>query len=141
MVLEEHGDYKSFAAGEIIFRAGDETRQMYVVDSGKVEIVGESEGREIQLSVLGPEEIFGEMALFGGGPRSATARAVVNSGVRVIREEEILKLVPNPLARQLLVAMSRRLRDVDERLAKLAEQTDLSREEVLDVRDSRSRFG
>ncbi len=141
MVLEEHGTYRRYAAGEVIFEAGDESRQMYVVDSGEVEIVGGSDEREMQLSVMGPEEIFGEMALFGHEPRSATARALVDCGVRVIDEDDILKIVTDPLARRLLTVMGERLRDVDERLAHLSVLTELSPAEVIDVRNSRSRFG
>jgi CRP-like cAMP-binding protein len=141
MVLEEHGTYKRFAAGETIFERGDEGRQMYVVDSGEVEIVSVSDGHEVRLSVLGPEDIFGEMALFGDRPRSATARALVSSGLRVIDEEEIFKLVPDPLARRLLMVMSQRLNDVDVRLAQLSAETELTREGVMDIRGSRSRYG
>jgi CRP-like cAMP-binding protein len=141
MVLEEHGTYRKYVTGEIIFEKGDETREMYVIDSGEVEILDRSGGQEIRLSVLGPEEIFGEMALFGGRPRSATARALVASGVRVIGEEDIRKLVPDPLARRLLEVMSQRLQDVDSRLAKLSAEGDLSLEQVMQVRESRNRFG
>jgi len=141
MVLEEHGTYKRFAAGETIFENGDEGQQMYVVDSGQIEIVGGSGEHEVRLSALGPEEIFGEMALFGGGVRSATARALVDCGVRVIDKEDIYKIVRDPLARRLLADVGQRLHDVDVRLAQLSAQTELSREQVVDVRDSRSRFG
>ncbi len=141
MVLEEHGTHKRFAAGETIFKAGDEGQHMYVVDSGEVEIINVSEGREMRLSVLGPEEIFGEMALFGGGPRSATARAMTDCGVREIDRGDILKLVPSAIARRLLAVMSERLHDVDVRLANLSAATELSREQVLDLRDSRIRYG
>jgi CRP-like cAMP-binding protein len=141
MVLEEHGTYRKYVTGEIIFEKGDETREMYVIDSGEVEILDRSGGQEIRLSVLGPEEIFGEMALFGGRPRSATARALVASGIRVIGEEDIRKLVPDPLARRLLEVMSQRLQDVDSRLAKLSAEGDLSLEQVMQVRESRNRFG
>lgn len=141
MVLEEHGTYKRFAAGETIFRSGDEGTQMYVIDSGEVEIVSGDDEHAVRLTVLGPEEIFGEMALFGGGTRSATARALVDSGVRVIEEEDIFKIVRDPLARRLLAVMGQRLNDVDVRLAHLSAQTELNREQVMEVRDSRSRFG
>jgi CRP-like cAMP-binding protein len=141
MVLEEHGTYRRFAAGETIFSCGDEGQQMCVVDSGQVEIVGGSDDHELQLTVLGPEEIFGEMALFGSGTRSATARALVDCGVRVIDKEDIFKIVQDPLARRLLAVLGQRLADVDAMLVQLSPETELSHQQVMDVLNSRSRFG
>jgi CRP-like cAMP-binding protein len=141
MVLEEHGDYQKFAAGDIIFVKGEPASEMFVIDTGSVEIVGHSDGHDVTLSKLGPEDIFGEMALFGGGPRSATARAVEDTGVRVIAEQDIDSLVPDPLARRLLGVLSQRLRDVDGKLSHMTAQGDIRREHVMDLYDFRSRYG
>ncbi len=141
MVLEEHGTLQHFGPGETIFRRGEEGRHMYVVDSGQVEIIDDSGDRELRLSVLGPEEIFGEMALFGGHVRSATARAVDKASVRAISKDDIYEIVRDQLARHLLVVMGERLRDVDRRLAQLTEEAELSQEQVADLVTHRSRFG
>lgn len=141
MVLEEHGNYRSFSAGEIVFKQGDEGEHMYVVDSGHVEIVVDSGGHELQLSVLGPEEIFGEMAIFGGETRSATARAVDKCGVREISQEDVYKFVHDPLARKLLRVMGARLRDVDAKLLRLRDEAEVSGAQLSELLASRSRYG
>ncbi len=65
-----------FAAGEYVFRDGDAGERLYAVVTGKVVISKFIPGAgEEALGVLGPGEIFGEMALLDGRPRSADARA------------------------------------------------------------------
>jgi CRP/FNR family cyclic AMP-dependent transcriptional regulator len=61
-----------FEAGEVIVREGEPGQHLYVVTEGRVDVtVG---GRH--LNEVGPRQYFGEMALFDGGPRSATATAI-----------------------------------------------------------------
>ena len=63
--------------GSSVFHEGDQGDQLYFIVSGKIKL-GRStpDGRENLLAVLGPGEIFGEMALFNPTPRTATATAV-----------------------------------------------------------------
>jgi len=62
---------ESFAAHDIIFSKGDPRTVMYVVQEGEVEI---RLGAKL-LEVVGPDGIFGEMAMIDGAPRTATAIA------------------------------------------------------------------
>jgi CRP-like cAMP-binding protein len=68
---------RTFRAGEVIFREGDDPRdEAFLLHAGRVEIrkkVGD-EDRLIRVFVKG--ELLGELGLFGGSPRSATAVAV-----------------------------------------------------------------
>jgi len=79
----------TFAAGEVIFTAGDAGDYMYVVRSGTVEI--ERDGKVIE--TLSGGGIFGEMALIDGSPRSATAMAKTDAEVSPINERSFLFLV------------------------------------------------
>ncbi|NEN79215.1 ATP-binding cassette domain-containing protein [Nocardioides zeae] len=64
------------APGEVLFRQGDVGDLVYVVESGRVEIVRElAGGAEQLLSTMGPGEYLGELAALTGVPRSATVRA------------------------------------------------------------------
>lgn len=49
--------------GEMLFEEGDQGDTLYIVDSGEIEILKISENRQVLLNVLGPGEVFGEMAL------------------------------------------------------------------------------
>ncbi len=65
----------NYRDGEVLFRSGDAADCAYVIVAGKVDIVTELEGGEIVSSSLGPQQLFGELALLNGAPRSATLRA------------------------------------------------------------------
>jgi hypothetical protein len=68
---------QEFITDEMIIEQGTQTKNMYVVLTGKVEVVVRSgEGREVQLCVLGPGEVFGEVGFAGEILRTATVRAV-----------------------------------------------------------------
>jgi CRP/FNR family cyclic AMP-dependent transcriptional regulator len=65
------GKPRSFGQGEVIFQEGDPPDVMYAVKEGHVSIrIGERE-----LETVGPNGLFGEMALIDDAPRSATASA------------------------------------------------------------------
>jgi CRP/FNR family transcriptional regulator/CRP/FNR family cyclic AMP-dependent transcriptional regulator len=69
-VMERH-----FGQGEIIFREGDPGRVLYLVKTGQVRIfINGLDGTETSVILLGrPGDIFGELAVIDGLPRSATA--------------------------------------------------------------------
>ena len=96
-----------------VFRKGDPSRALYVIDQGRVKIATTSaEGREIVLNLLGPGAIFGEIALVDGGDR--TADAVATEPARLLaldRAELIPYLEANPkLMLHMLVVMAQRVR-------------------------------
>src|SRR2546426_109513 len=67
---------RRFRAGEVIFREGDDPRgEAYVIHAGTVEIKRRLDGAERTLNRLGEGQLFGHMALFRKGPRSASAIA------------------------------------------------------------------
>jgi CRP-like cAMP-binding protein len=62
----------SFAAGQIVFKAGDPGETMYIITEGEVDIL---DGSGTALETAGPGSIFGELALIDDEPRSATVVA------------------------------------------------------------------
>ncbi len=102
-----------YQSGETIFRKGDEGTGMMVVASGRVKIgsVGAS-GSEIILNVMEPGQVFGEMALIDGEPRSADAVAAQETElVTLLRRDFLPILERHPgAALDMMVVLSRRIR-------------------------------
>jgi CRP-like cAMP-binding protein len=94
---------------------------MYVIQSGKVEVIQELEGRELRMAELGEGDFFGEMALIEKEVRSATVRPV--GEVRVITVDKRLflrKIHDDPsLAFRIMQRMSHRIRDLNKELMRL----------------------
>lgn len=85
---------RALATGHHVFDEGDPGDGVYVVESGRVEIAARSvPGRRHRLAVMEPGEYFGEMAVFDGGARSATAIAL---------EASVLHFIPTPLLQEIL---------------------------------------
>jgi CRP/FNR family cyclic AMP-dependent transcriptional regulator len=113
-------DTRSFAAGQVIFREGDDPRdEAFLVHAGRVEVrklVG-LEQRVLHVSRKG--ELLGEMGLFGGGPRSATAVALEPVTLVVIPAKRLQQLVRTrpALAMAIIRDLCVKLRATNELLA------------------------
>jgi CRP/FNR family cyclic AMP-dependent transcriptional regulator len=118
MKISRHHEMETFANGDIVFREGEQTRDMYVIHEGRVEIIKESGGHEVQLAVLERGSFFGEMSLLEGLPRSATARAVGTAKLLVLRPGSLLLLIRRDptFAFEMLQQMSSRIRELNEKL-------------------------
>jgi CRP-like cAMP-binding protein len=66
----------------VLFEESDEAGELFVVESGRIAIARRSiDGRESLVALMESGDVFGEMPLFDGGTRSATARALERSVV------------------------------------------------------------
>ena len=99
---------RSYKAGDIIFNTGDPAEELYVIQSGQVEI---RLGNRL-LDTLPERSIFGEMALIDSAPRSATAVAVTDVKIVPVSEKQFLFLVSRTphFALNVMRVLARRLR-------------------------------
>ena len=106
--------------GDVIIRAGEMGKCMYVIQSGQVEVVQAGEHGEQHLAFLGPGDFFGEMALFEHQQRSATVRSTGDSRVLTVDKKTLLRRIGEDplLAMNLLQIMSHRIRDLDAEIAR-----------------------
>ncbi|HWX43788.1 MAG TPA: Crp/Fnr family transcriptional regulator [Solirubrobacteraceae bacterium] len=121
---------RSFDAGQAVFREGDRSDTCYIVQAGRARAVREhGDGRTITLATFGPGDIFGELALFEDERRSATVEAVVPMSVVAVLGPDMRRLMAEhpQIAMRLLIALGRRLRESNERLARRSFQTVQSR--------------
>lgn len=104
--------------GEILFEEGDPGEAFYIVCDGAVEIVKVQGESEEKLAIRRSGDGFGEMALLDDAPRSATARALEESQLMVIKQEDFEGLLEgDTLATRMLTAISRALRALNVRFA------------------------
>jgi CRP/FNR family transcriptional regulator, cyclic AMP receptor protein len=99
--------------GTSIFSKGDAGSSMMAVLAGRVRISAVSaDGKEVTLNVIGPGEIFGEIALLDGKPRSADATAVEDTVLMEVERKRFLPflLKNEALVERLLVVLCDRLR-------------------------------
>jgi CRP/FNR family transcriptional regulator, cyclic AMP receptor protein len=117
--LERVFERRDFAAGERIFSLGEPGDSLYIVGTGNVELfVKDNAGARIVLTVCGPGEVFGELSLFDGGARTASALALENSTLLVLDRDDLLGFLrAHPdAALDLLTTMGQRIRTTDELL-------------------------
>lgn len=104
---------KKFKKGDIIFKAGDEGDCAYIVDVGRVQIFSENFGVEIPINILGPGEIFGEMAILDRSCRSASSRALEDLQVSVVSRQQFEQRMDqaDPIVRLLVSILLKRMRN------------------------------
>jgi CRP/FNR family transcriptional regulator len=121
---------RRFETGQAVFHEGDESDTCYVVRTGRVRAVREhSDGRSITLATFGRGDIFGELAIFDDERRSATVETLEQTEAVAILGSDMRRLLREhpEIAVKLLAALSRRLRETNERLTRQSFQTVQSR--------------
>ena len=117
---------RSYERGEVIFREGDGGDTCYVIRTGTVVLTrGHDDGREVALAELRAGSMFGELALFGGERRSATAQTVEETEAVALLGSDVERLVRShpDMALAMLSSMAARVRRTNERLLSQSFQT------------------
>ena len=111
---------RQFPAGDVILREGEAGADAFILLSGRCEVLVHGE----LLGVVGPGELFGELACLGGGTRAATVRAAVDSTVLVLAGDAVrAELLRSPaLLDRFLGAMAQRVRDISRREATVRDE-------------------
>lgn len=114
-----------YASGEHIVRQGEEGNCMYVVQSGKLEVLREEHDGQVRVNVMSTGDIFGEMSIFEHEKRSASVRALGEARVLKIDKRTFLRRIQEdpPLAFNLVKIMSHRIRVLSEEIAGLKTKT------------------
>ncbi len=110
---------RTYKKGQLIFYQGDPAEALFVVIDGRVKVVVVNEdGDEMLLVTLQPLDVFGEVALIDGEPRSASAETLEQTRVLVLTRATFLEaLKESPAMTESL------LRSLGAVLRRLTEQT------------------
>jgi CRP/FNR family transcriptional regulator, cyclic AMP receptor protein len=96
------------AAGDVVFKEGDVGDEMFGIVEGEIELRTSNK----VIATMGPDDVFGEMAVVDSSPRMATATAITDSVLAVIDRHRFLFLVhETPMfALQVMSTMAQRFR-------------------------------
>ncbi len=114
---------KTFPRHTVLLNAGDATDSLYVITEGKVKaVIIDEHGKEIILSISGPGEYFGEMAMIDGEPRSATIMTREQTELLIFYKADLRQVfAQNPdIVFNLLKGLTRRLRKANQQIESLA---------------------
>jgi CRP-like cAMP-binding protein len=112
--------------GEVLFRKGEKSTAMYLVEKGEYQVTDDRPGQKIYISSIRSGGIIGEMAFLDESPRSATVTAKDDSVVWKLSKEDFLRvLLEDPgLGARLLMAIGtllvERLRKADAALTSIS---------------------
>jgi len=114
---------RSAPRGSIIMAAGDPTDSLYLVISGRLKVMmGDADGKEVILSILGPGEFFGEMGLIDDSPRSASVVTIEPCELLSLARRDFKKCLAENFEMTMTVmrGLVRRLREADRKIGSLA---------------------
>ncbi len=109
-----------------VFHEGDAGDACYIVRRGSCRVTRQHrDGRAITLANLGPGAIFGELAMFDGGIRSASVEVVEDTELLALPAADMRALIREhpEMAEKLVIGLVRRLREANERISRQSFQT------------------
>ena len=112
-VLADRLGKRTFGRGVILFHKDSPGNILYIIEAGKVRIFVLSEsGQEISFRIYGTGEVFGELSMLDGLPRSAGAVAMEETHVLTLQREDFMELLeayPH-LAKGVIATLTARVR-------------------------------
>jgi CRP-like cAMP-binding protein len=109
--------------GAVIFRQGEPGDSMFLVQRGRVRILLESGGHQADVAVLERGAFFGELSLLSEAPRTATAEALEDTALLVIRREVFAMMMQDDIdiVFRMLHTMGERLGRTDRQFRDILE--------------------
>jgi len=109
---------RHYTRGETVFRRGDVGAELFVIVDGEIRVHLDHAGREVTLARHRSGNVLGEMSVFDEQPRSASAQAMADTTVRVLRRDRLHAIVHEhpELLLEFIKSLSQRLRAMDEKL-------------------------
>ncbi|MBW1906334.1 MAG: Crp/Fnr family transcriptional regulator [Deltaproteobacteria bacterium] len=110
--------HRSFSAGTTLYYAGAPATDLYLIGSGRVQLVKRARGVERSIGLYGADEIVGEEALLPGAHRSASAQAIEPVTALVIESDTFRALVRRrpELGEGVMQQLARRLQRAGEQI-------------------------
>ena len=114
---------RSAPRATVVMGAGDPTDSLYIILSGRLKVMmGDADGKEVILSILGPGEFFGEMGLIDDEPRSASVVTIEACELLSLAKRDFKKCLAEnfEMSQEVMRGLVRRLREADRKIGSLA---------------------
>lgn len=133
---------RAYRAGEVLFREGDPGEEMFVIQTGVVQITKRVGGVERPIATLGRGEFLGEMAILNAKPRTATAVATEDATCLVIDARRLEQMISKntEIAVRLVKKLAARL-DAADALVQILMQPDPQARVLLGIKRHAEAFG
>ena len=130
-----HEMIETYKDGELIFEEGDTGRDLYIVQSGEVRISKLIDGKQIELVKFKKGDFFGDMALLQSIPRYASAYAIGETRLLILKPGGfLLKIRRDPtFAFEMLQQLSLRIKVSNDRTVAIINQFNLPKDEVQKI--------
>ena len=115
--------HRRFPRGSYVIRAGEETDALYIILAGKAKVlIPDDDGNEVILSVIGPNEFFGEMGLLDDQSRSASVETLEACQMLRLSKAGFMTCLKDnfELAMIIIRNLVKRLREADRKIESLA---------------------
>jgi CRP/FNR family cyclic AMP-dependent transcriptional regulator len=114
---------KTYPKNAVVLTEGEMGDSLFMIQSGKVKVfIGDEDGREIILKILGPGDFFGEMSMIDKQPRSASVTTIEASTFLVLSHaafERCVEQAPR-IANMVMRVLAQRVREADRKIGTLA---------------------
>jgi CRP/FNR family cyclic AMP-dependent transcriptional regulator len=114
---------KTYPKNAVVLTEGEMGDSLYMIQSGKVKVfIGDEDGREIILKILGPGDFFGEMSMIDKQPRSASVSTIEAAMFLVIAHagfERCVEEAPR-IGTMVMQVLAQRVREADRKIGTLA---------------------
>ncbi len=112
-----------YPADSYLFFQGDPPEALYIIWNGRVKLVRHTDqGRDVVVTVLGPKQLIGEMAIFDGRPYSMTAITLEDTAVVTVTRNDLMEVIHRypEVSFEVILELNRRLRLCHELVRSLA---------------------
>ena len=122
-VVRSVASEKTYPKNAVVLTEGEAGDSLFMIQSGKVKVfIGDEDGREIILKILGPGSFFGEMSMIDKQPRSASVTTLETSTFLVLQHNAFEKCVEQAprIAQMVMQVLAQRVREADRKIGTLA---------------------
>jgi len=121
--IENTAERRKYRKGTIILGKDDSTDYLCVLLSGKVHAyIDDDQGRKIIVNTIGAYELFGELAMLSGEPRSANIAAVEDCEVLLMQRDDVMKALGEfpEFCKNIIQRLARQVNTLTEDVSSLA---------------------